>query len=204
MKRKNVIVTMLIMAVFSVGLMKLAKADVTPDIKIDPPSQQLPETAVGQTFNISITINNVADLWAWKVRLNWNPNVLNITSVQEGLFLRSLGNTLFLWPGTSSPAIIEGYVPEISCNLFTDAGASGNGTLATLTFKVLATGESDITINETALLSSTTGNPPIQHTDVNGYVTIVPEFPVLLVLLPFMILIAIALIGSKKLRKHTL
>jgi hypothetical protein len=204
MKIKNATVIILIIAVFGISLMKPVKADGTPTIRINPASQELPETTVGQTFNVSIAIDDVTDLWAWKVRLNWDPDILNITDVSEGPFLQSVGNTLFLWPGPSSSSIIKGYIPEISCNLFANTGANGSGSLATVTFKVLAPGTSDITINETQLLSSTDDNPPIEHIDVNGYVTVIPEFPVLLVLPPFMILIAIALIASKKRIKRAL
>jgi hypothetical protein len=172
MKIKNAVAMVIIIAVFSISLMKPVRADGTPTIRINPASQELPDTIVGQTFGVNITINDVTDLWAWKVRLNWNPQILNITNVQEGPFLQSAGNTLFIWSGLGATTINQGYIREISCNLLVATGASGSGVLATLTFKVLAAGTSDITINETELLSSTDDNPPIQHGDVNGYAII--------------------------------
>ena len=146
-----------------------ARCDATV-ISINPSSQTLPQSRIGTNYQIDINISDVANLWQWKVRLNWNPSVLNFIRVDEGTFLNSSGSTLFLNASARS-----GYVPEISDTLLENTSTSGSGLLAIVTFKVLAAGQSDITLNET-LLTHPTGQVQIPHTVDNGQLIVVPEF----------------------------
>ena len=141
-------------------------------ISISPSSSTLSQSQIGTSFQINISISDVTNLWSWKVRLNWNPDVLNVTNVDEGPFLKSVGLTLF-----PPPPQRNGYLTEVSCTLLSLSSASGDGVLATVTFQVLASGQSDITLNETELLQPGSGHPQINCTINNGQITVVPEFP---------------------------
>lgn len=101
--------------------------------------------------------------------------MLNLTNVEEGPFLKSGGLTLFTWP-EGAQQINEGYLPEIYCASFVPSGVNGSGVLATVTFKVLTTGASTVTMNETWL---NTFSDPIVHTVVDGYVVIPVTFSAL-------------------------
>lgn len=167
--------TILLIAVISTltfGCIAPARASGTAVITINPSGNMLSHTQVGETFKVNITINNVTNLWDWKVRVNWDPQILNLTNVEEGPFLKSGGATLFLWP-EGAPQIKDGYIPEIYCALLSSGGVTGSGVLATLTFKVLRTGSSPILLNETWL---NTFSGSIAHIVTSGYVVIPMSF----------------------------
>jgi len=156
--------------VFCLSLPGLARGAGTT-ISINPSSSSISQSQIGTDFQINISISDVTNLWSWKVRLNWNPDVLNVTNVEEGPFLKSVGPTLF-----PPPPQRNGYLTEVSCTLLSPSSASGDGVLATVTFKVLASGQSSIILNETELLEPGSGHPQINCTINNGQITIVPEF----------------------------
>jgi hypothetical protein len=142
-------------------------------ISISPSSSTLPQSQIGNSFQININISDVANLWFWKVRLNWNPSVLNFTKIGEGPFLKSAGySTLFPPPPQRS-----GCLTEISDGIMANASVSGSGVLATITFQVLAAGQSGITLNETVLLQPQSGHPQIANTVSNGQLIVLSEFP---------------------------
>jgi hypothetical protein len=152
-----------------------AKALETTTISIDPPTYEVAESEIGETFKINITLNDVTNLWSWKVRVNWNSEILNFTEIAEGPFLNNTDDTLFLW-AQNWTAIEEGYIPEISCTLLSSVSVNGSGVLATVTFKSLSPGTSNITLTETVLKEPEQGHPEISHTVNNGEVTVIPEF----------------------------
>lgn len=160
-----------IAALFCLSLVGLARGGGTT-ISISPSSYTLSQSQIGTSFQINISISDVTNLWSWKVRLNWNPDVLNVTKVGEGPFLKSISATLF-----PPPPERNGSLTEVSCTLLSSSSASGNGVLATVTFQVLALGQSDITLNETELLQPGSGHPQMNCTINNGQITVVPEFP---------------------------
>jgi hypothetical protein len=160
----------------TLSLVNPAMAASSTTMAVTPTATTLESTQVGQTFQVNIIVTDVTDLWAWAFRINWNPQILNITNVTEGPFLQGAGQTFFLWPGLTAAAIHEGYMADISAVLMSQSDSvNGSGVLATVTFKVLASGTSTITINQTLL---TTYDNPIPHTTIGGYVTIPVTFPV--------------------------
>jgi hypothetical protein len=170
--RTNIILTIAFASVICLSFVGSARCDGTV-ISVSPSSYTLPQSQIGTNFQISINISGVANLWSWKVRLNWNPNILNVTSgPTEGTFMG--GGTLFL---TSPTNYTAGYVGEISDTFLSNTSVSGNGVLATVTFQVLAAGQSNITLNETELLQPEAGHPQITHTVNNGQLNVIPEFP---------------------------
>jgi len=164
-------IILVIVFAFCLSLAGLARGAGTT-ISINPSSSTLSQSQIGTSFQINISISDVTNLWSWKVRLNWNPDVLNVTNVEEGPFLKSVGATLF-----PPPPQRDGYLTEVSSTLLSNSSASGAGILAAVTFKVLASGQSDITLNETELLQPESGHPQINCTINNGHITVVPEFP---------------------------
>jgi hypothetical protein len=99
-------------------------------------------------------VSNVQNLWSWDIaNLRFNPNFLNLTQVSEGPFLKAAGSTLFIWTSTSTNAISKGDIPDISDTLLEYTITSGNGVIATLTFRVISLGTSQIVFNQTTLLN---------------------------------------------------
>jgi hypothetical protein len=170
----KLLLTCLILVVLCSTTAKIARATSIATVSINPAIVSIAETEIGQTFEVKINVTDVTDLWSWKVRLNWDPTVINFTGVQEGPFLQNIGSTIFLW-GENWTAVGEGYIPEISCTLFTGS-ASGSGVLATVTFKSVAPGLTEISMNETEMHEPSASHPSIPHSVLNGEVHVIPEF----------------------------
>jgi hypothetical protein len=128
--------------------------------------------ALGKTFNLTLYVANVTDLWSWKVAISWDPKVLNLTSgPTEGSFMGS--GTLFLAHPTN---YARGSIPELSDTYLSDTSISGSGILANLTFKVIgysATG-SIISISNAVMLGPSTPHNHIAFTTTNATFTLPP------------------------------
>ena len=156
MNSKNMLTTIMlsIFIISAIAVMPLSIAQQNTNLIIDPPTTQLTAAQVGSTINVNLTVNNVQNLFAWSLNLTWNPLVLNLTQMQEGPFLSNAGSTLFTWsPGLSHLSRPLGYIQTVSDALLSSATANGNGVLVTISFKVLNTGTSQISIEGTILSS---------------------------------------------------
>jgi hypothetical protein len=171
---KVVIICAVIALVLCLSTVNFAKGDGTV-IAVDPPIYTVTQDQIGTTFTLNVNITDVASLWGWGFRLNWNPDILNVTKVQEGSFLKSAGGTLFVPPHRET-----GYLWDIGDALLVPSTANGSGILFTVTCVALAKGQSDITLNETRL--ERLDQTQIPNTVSNGQVTVVPEYPDLLIL----------------------
>ena len=130
-----------------------------------------PSTTVGDVddfFTLNITVANVWTDWpvnSWEVVLNWDSAILDTdeTMIEEGPFLKEgypPGSTTFLVSVGPLGARIgcSGMTPSIL--------ASGNGTLAYVTFEVEGTGKSDLDLSETTLAD--VSMKPIAHRVEDG------------------------------------
>jgi hypothetical protein len=144
-----------------------SNASGTAIISVDSATQQFPSARLGDTIHVNIDVSNVQDLWSWDIaNLRFNPNFLNLTQISEGPFLKSAGSTLFLWTSTSIIAISKGDIPDISSTLLEYTSASGSGVIATLTFRAISLGTSQIIFNQTTLLNPNQIAAPGQTTGV--------------------------------------
>ena len=95
---------------------------------------------VSDTFSINLDVVNALDLTAWQFDLAYNPRLLQASRVFEGPFFATFGTTLFV------PGFIDNTTGLISgvSNLFVDLAPNpqGNGVLATIEFRALASGTS--------------------------------------------------------------
>jgi len=138
-----------------------------PVMYVDPSSVLNATLGPGSSFTINVSVIRVTDLYSWNFSLYWKPDILNVTNVIEGPFLNQSGayNTTFI----SEVNQTGGYV-HANCTLVESVpGVNGNGTIATLTFLVEATGDTylSLPINKTWLFDS--GHDPIVHLPVGGY-----------------------------------
>jgi hypothetical protein len=102
------------------------------------------DTTVGQTFSLDVFISGAVDLYGYQFDIGFDPTILSAVSVTEGPFLASAGTTSF-FPGFIDNA--GGTISFIADSLTgAIAGASGDGTLATISFSALATGTSSVGI----------------------------------------------------------
>ena len=115
-------------------------------IAFDPPSVDwtLTGKTPGETFTVDLTISTTEHVHSWKAGFRFNPLVLNCTNVTQGPWLATGGTTTFDFV----PEMInntKGEVTSFNCTLVTSgAYATGPGVLATIEFKVIDYGETDV------------------------------------------------------------
>lgn len=129
---------------------------------------------VGDIITLNIAISNVSDLWGWQAGMTFNSSVLqcitasnppnvapNVTSpttaFTEGNFLQKGGSTIWIpnW-------ITNGTIAACGCSLLNPATPqSGNGILATVTFKVIGKGNLNIHLVNVILIDSNDNEIPV-------------------------------------------
>jgi hypothetical protein len=148
-------------------------------VHVSPTDVHLQSNSIGETIQVNITVENVHDLFGFDImNVTFNPAVLELIDVQEGSFMQSEGQTMFIWshsaPGLPDSSLSKGILNEVLCAYMTSATISGSGVLATLNFKVLSVGNSPIMLNYTALVGGGVAgaHTEIDHSSINGNVTI--------------------------------
>jgi hypothetical protein len=126
---------------------------------------------VGAPLNVAVSIDGIADLYAWQFSLLFDPAVLQVSSVSAGSFLSAAGPTFFV------PGSIDNTLGRIGFVIETIQGASpgvsGSGTLAQVSFDVVGAGTSALNFSNVVFLDSA-----LQDISVlvqAGTVTAVPE-----------------------------
>jgi len=136
-------------------------------ISVYPPTRT---ALIGETFTVNITITDVSNLYFWEFFMNFSSTVLNVTSVTEGPFLSDVDQTSW----SMAPPYIDntaGIVKAFSLLwLYPAEGASGNGTLCTITFQVKDLGNTTLHFYYTLLFTYVDPDPIlIEHTVEDGY-----------------------------------
>jgi len=140
---------------------------------VNPPS--ITGLEIDDTFQINITVSDVIDLYAWQFSLFYRNDILNATSIIEGPFLKThpdTNNTIFGdYIFTDTYNATHGLILAASTLSGVQGGVSGNGTLATITFKVKGQRDCLLTLRETKLVDSAEpfGNL-IPHTTTDGII----------------------------------
>jgi len=158
----------------------LQAGDGSTVISVEPSDMYIHKT----DFDVDVDITDALDTWAWQFRLNWDPTVLNITSVTEGTFLSQGIYNTSLARGVSIVINHDEGWALIANTLLEEPVAypTGNGTLATINFEVIepvpVSGNRMLNLNETILLlgdgeteyshSTEDGNFDVCVGDING------------------------------------
>jgi hypothetical protein len=172
------------------GTVVTADAELTR-VFVDPPSQTV--NNVGDSFTVNISITNVFNLYAYQFKLYYNSTITNGTQVSEGSFLKSGGQTFFWVMNFTDHYDSDHGIVSITCTLTGNLpGTNGNGVLATINFKSLATANST-PLHLADVLLYDNNVSPIPHEEADGTVTIIPEFTSLVA---FLTLITTSLFGT--------
>jgi hypothetical protein len=208
----------------------LSEAQQTPTLSIIPSTTHLSSTQIGSIFDVNLTINNVQGLYGWNLNLTWNPKVLNLTNIDEGSFLSDIGQTFYTWaPSLSLQNRSNGFIQSVAAVMLgtEKKTASGSGILATITFEVLNSGVSPISIDGSQLAPALTTTLDVSQripaTINNGVVIvdsqnnsptspssaqipaptlIVPEFSALIILIVIVMVTAVCFLLRKKIFKR--
>jgi hypothetical protein len=94
----------------------------------------------GTKFRVNVTLDNVTNLSAWRVRLVWMPGILNCTGMSIP------GSSIFNFDVDVFPEINNaiGKATIASCQLFPIQGANGSDFLCVAEFEILKVGASYI------------------------------------------------------------
>ena len=155
------ILIILIPLVATVTMIELVKASPTKvyfdyhgkseiyDIMMVPPNR----------FTINITVDYIHELWGYQFLMFFNPEVLHGVSVENGPFLESAGGHVTEFPGfgfDNTKGVLYLFIATIYP--IRPPFPTGGGTLASITFEIVGTGGSPLTLGaETGLLNKTGG-----------------------------------------------
>lgn len=142
----------------AVGTLTTATVEVNPP----PPSQTLPEGTLvtietertvnmGDTFTAAVNISDIGgdsagvgiQLMRFLLHISFDPDILEVVDggVKEGTLLPSVGPTYWIDPDVDNTS---GNITSIESGLTGERGPDVGGTLATVTFRAIGTGESYI------------------------------------------------------------
>jgi hypothetical protein len=106
---------------------------------------------IGDTFNLNVNVENAADLGEFRFDLIYNTDIVTVTNVIFSNFLETPERTV-------SFNIADQEIPgRLSCLLSTKGtgvGASGNGTLVTITFRVESLNNDFLNIENAHLINT--------------------------------------------------
>ena len=187
------LILLLIVSMTLVGVPRVRGA--VTYISLNPMEYEAP--APGHSFTIDVNITDVTNLGVWEFKLAYNTTILDAVEViYEGRITEN--NTDWL------PINATGHWSPINDTLgVVWVGAlfpwgqefTGSGTLVTINFTATAVGDCDLDLYETTLGDE--WGDPINHTALDGSVTVIPEFPAALVMsLLLVATLAAALLGK--------
>lgn len=151
----------------------------TAKVKIDP---HYVMASVGSQFNISIVIEDVTGLFAFDIKLRWDPTVLSCLNIQSLVGVESHPDGI-LYEGESGilalqnnvfnesdqvPSAMAQFIPfywVVYSSMAPAPPFNGTGKVATLTFNVTAAGSSRFDLLEIDLSDSLAGVIPYEPVD---------------------------------------
>ncbi len=123
------------------------------------------------TLTLNLNAEKVTNLAGWQADITFDPNVLEATEVAEGDFLMLEGGDTFFQGGTIDNT--AGKIKGMFAARQSEDGASGTGTLLSVTFRAKAGGRTQVTLDNFEF-GSITGDiipslPPNITITVGGY-----------------------------------
>ena len=108
--------------------------------------------SAGETFTTDVTVSNAADLLGFQFDVNFDPARLTVEKIDLGPFLASTGRSPQpLGPDTTNASSGRVVYGGFTLGTAEQPGASGDGVLATLTWKVVQPGEFQASLSRVQL-----------------------------------------------------
>ena len=149
---------LVVMLIFSITIVSVDGDPPLPKLFVDPPIYTA--TQLGEVFTININITNVQDLAGFEFKLGYNTTLLDALNASVGPFPKPPISHIIMQINE-----LEGYVwIAVLCG-----PTEGNGTLATVTFKVTYAESASCALNlyDTILLNSKAESIPHDVADGN-------------------------------------
>jgi len=164
LRLRNLLWTLIIAVLIVSMVMVLPISASSTTLSVKPPSFIDASMVPGTTFSVNIVITDVVDLTGYEFKLRYDTRVLNATSltIQPFFAQYKIWIAQIYW--------VEGYVHcAVSLPIIYPPlpGVSGSGTLATIAFAVVGSGESVLDLYETGLVNSK--GYPIYYEVYDGY-----------------------------------
>lgn len=107
-------------------------------------STEATEFEIEDTFTLELRVENMENLGGWQADLVFNPAVLNAVEVSEGDFLQESDEQTYFDAGTIQNS--TGKITGLQALKLSGGSVDGNGVLCVVTFTVVGTGESLLTL----------------------------------------------------------
>jgi len=121
----------------------------------------------GDTFQVPVKVFNVNDMQGFEITVDYDPAILQITSIQEHTWFAPAAWTIKTYDNISGTSTVAATL------LSQPTGKAGSGTLYYLNFKAIGSGTSAISITHSLLSDSPSpAFTPIPHNEIDGSVTI--------------------------------
>jgi len=127
----------------------IAQANSSTTVYLDPPT--INGTVIGQEFTVSLMIRDAPDMQGWQAGMIFNATLLNCTGFFEGEFLEEHAGPMGTYWIEGTINNTAGVITDHGCTLLGKIYASGSGRLAYLTFRVKASGVSDLHLQDVKL-----------------------------------------------------
>jgi general secretion pathway protein D len=111
---------------------------------------------VGSTFQVAVMVSNANDVYSVPLQLQFNPAVLQLVNVDAGDFLGHDGQPVSIVHRDEG----NGLVTVATSRPPSSSGLAGQGSIARLTFKAIAGGDSKISLVKVGALNSAQANLP--------------------------------------------
>ena len=153
--RKTIFRLVLISIAVLLAAVAPAAAQTGTVVRVEPAFQQV---APGTTFTLTIQIDDVVNLYAYEVTLNFPADALSVIDAQNGGFLQ---NGWLIIDNETPGTLIVGYT-----QVGETPPADGNGTLVMITFDaIVEQSDADIIISNVVLVDNEMESIPcsLQH-----------------------------------------
>jgi len=179
------------------------KATSTTIVKVDPLSTS---ANLGETFTVSVVIENVQNLYGLEVDLRWNTSVLKVINVDVRLGVESHPDGVLHEDFFNLTESKDGEYFIAATSYGLAPPFYGSGTIFRITFNVTKAGSSKLDL-ETQLYDYPPPNRdprisfPIDHTTMDGFFDAIPEFSNLILLILFMSFMLFVTLFKRDFRK---
>jgi LysM repeat protein len=114
--------------------------------------------SVGQTIEITVQVENIANLYGVEIFITFNPNLLEVVDADPNKPGTQIATGDFLSGGMNDTnAVVDGRISYIMQQVAPSSPSNGGGVLARITFKGIGSGQTDIKIDD-LFLSDEGGN----------------------------------------------
>lgn len=154
----------------------------TTTVVVEPPNVS---AHLGTSFNVTVSLSNVQNLYGIEVILRWNPDVLRVTNVNVRLGVETFSDGVLHESDSSPPVFIaENNLTQtgdeyklVATSMNPAPSFSGSGNIVVLTFDTLSLGDSTLELESQLFDYPPLDRDPrisfsIDHTSLGSVITV--------------------------------